>query len=139
MPGQAIGENDLEWASVRADRLRRDMITDARWMLGMTPRRAIMPGMPVAMRDLQERIVVQKNSMVTIVLRSGALMLTARGKALEDGAEGASVRVLNPRSERVVQATVISPDTVEIQSLQMIGAAQVQAASNVAVKAGSYR
>ena len=77
--------------------------------------------------------------MVTIVLRSGALMLTARGKALEDGAEGASVRVLNPRSERVVQATVISPDTVEIQSLQMIGAAQVQAASNVAVKAGSYR
>ena len=138
MPGQAIGENDLEWASVRADRLRRDMITDARWMVGMTPRRAITPGMPVAMRDLQERIVVQKNSMVTIMLRSGSLMLTARGKALEDGAQGASVRVLNPRSERVVQATVLSPDTVEIQSLQ-IGAANQPAATNVAFKTGSNR
>jgi flagella basal body P-ring formation protein FlgA len=139
MPGQAIGESDLDWASVRADRLRRDMITDARWMIGMTPRRAITPGLPVAVRDLQERIVVQKNSMVTIVLRSGSLTLTARGKALEDGALGAAIRVLNPRSDRVVEATVISPDTVEIQSLQMIGAAQVQAASNVALKAGSYR
>src|SRR3546814_5584662 len=57
------------------------MITDARWLIGMTPRRAVTPGEPVNMRDLQERIVVEKNSMVTIVLRSGSLMLTARGKA----------------------------------------------------------
>src|SRR3546814_3624083 len=120
---------DLEWSSMRADRLRRDRITDACWLIGMTPRRAVTPGEPVNMRDLQERIVVEKNSMVTIVLRSGSLMLTARGKALDDGAEGATIRVLNPRSERVVQATVVAPDTVEIHSMQF--------AANAA--AGSFR
>src|SRR3546814_20575530 len=69
MPGQAITEADLEWSSMRADRLRRDMITDARWLIGMTPRRAVTPGEPVNMRDLQERLEVEKNSMVTIVDR----------------------------------------------------------------------
>ncbi len=117
MPGQAIAATDLEWSSVRADRLRRDAVTDPTWLIGMTPRRSILPGAPVSSRDVQERLIVSKNSMVTIVLRSGALMLTARGKALDDGAEGAAIRVLNPRSERVIEATVVGPDTVEIRTM----------------------
>src|SRR3546814_13679708 len=100
---------DLEWSSMRADRLRRDMITDACWLIGMTPRRAVTPGEPVNMRDLQERIVVEKNSMVTIVLRSGSLMLPARGKALDDGAAGATIRALNPPRARGAQAPGRAP------------------------------
>ncbi|MFN4089507.1 MAG: flagellar basal body P-ring formation chaperone FlgA [Alphaproteobacteria bacterium] len=144
MPGQAITEADLEWASLRADRVRRDVVTDARWMIGMTPRRALTPGAPIAMRDLQERIVVARNSTVTIVLRAGAMTLTARGRALDAGAQGAAIRVVNPRSERVVEATVIAPDTVEIRPMHLApthapAAHQQAALHNGTFQAGSFR
>src|SRR3546814_17687335 len=88
MPGQAITEADLEWSSMRADRLRRDMITDARWLLGMTPRRAVTPGEPVNIRHPPERHVVEKQTRFTLELRAGSLVLTARRQALDAGPPG---------------------------------------------------
>jgi len=51
---------------------------------------------------------------VTMLFRHGALVISARGRALIDGSEGEIIRVLNVDSGRTVEATVIAPDTVSL-------------------------
>jgi flagella basal body P-ring formation protein FlgA len=43
---------------------------------------------------------------VALSLESGGLALAAQGKALESGAEGEQIRVLNPASRAVIVAVV---------------------------------
>ena len=46
----------------------------------------------------------------------GGIMLSAQGKALENGGLGDTVRVMNIQSKSVVQGTVTGPETVSIQT-----------------------
>ena len=57
---------------------------------------------------------MQRNEAVTIYYEVPGIMLTVRGKALEAGAVGDVVGVLNIQSNRTVQATVIGPGRVTI-------------------------
>ena len=57
---------------------------------------------------------MQRNEAVTITYEVPGIMLTVRGKALEAGAVGDVVGVLNIQSNRTVQATVIGPGRVTI-------------------------
>ena len=62
--------------------------------------------MPLRERDVQEPIIVAKGSTVSLVYRTESMVLTAGGKALEDGAMGSVIRVLNSQSKVVVEARV---------------------------------
>ena len=53
--------------------------------------------------------IVQRNEAVTLVYEVPGIVLTMRGKALEAGAEGDIVNVLNVQSKRTVQGTVSRP------------------------------
>lgn len=115
MPGEVVTAADLDWTTVRTDRLRRGTVTDLRRIVGLTPRRPITPGAPIFQRDLEERIVVGKGAMVTIVYRTPNMTLSTVGRALDAGADGAAIRVVNTQSNRTVEAVVAGPDRVEIQ------------------------
>ena len=49
-----------------------------------------------------------------MVLDSPGIALTARGQAMEPGAIGERIRILNPASRAVVEAEVIGPDRVRV-------------------------
>ncbi len=49
-----------------------------------------------------------------MLLDSPGIALTAQGQALEAGAIGERIRVLNPVSHAVVEAEVIGPDRVRV-------------------------
>ena len=78
----------------------------------MPPSRAAQPARRCAPTDLIKPQVVQRNEAVTIDYEVPGIMLTVRGKALEAGAVGDVVGVLNIQSNRTVQATVIGPGRV---------------------------
>jgi flagella basal body P-ring formation protein FlgA len=73
--------------------------------------------------DLIKPQIVQRNETVTITYQVPGIMLTARGKAIEAGALGDVVGVLNIQSNRTVQATVIGPGRVSIAAATPIVAA----------------
>ena len=123
MPGEEIRADDLEWTKVRAGRLRQGLATETRQIVGRVSRRPLTPGVPIVARDLQERVVVSKNSLVTVVLQTHNMTLTTRGKALEDGADGATVRVLTSSGDRTIEASVVGPDLVQVRPAQSIAAA----------------
>jgi flagella basal body P-ring formation protein FlgA len=84
----------------------------------MALRRAARPGQLLRMTDLMRPELVQRNETVMAIFEAPGIMLTSRAKALETGAEGDLISVLNPQSKRTVQATVTGPGTVTVTSFK---------------------
>jgi flagella basal body P-ring formation protein FlgA len=115
-PGDVIRKEDIETARLREDRIGRDVVMDAAKLVGMTPRQRLRAGEPIRDNDTRPPILVGRNSTVTIVLQTGNLTLTAKGKAIEDGARGDTIRVTNLHSKKTIEATVSGPDFVIVQA-----------------------
>jgi len=133
-PGETIAARDIERISVRADRINQAFVGDASDLVGKTPRRAIRPNEPVRVADIQTPIAVHKGELVTIVLETPSMRLTAQGKAVEDGAQGAPIRVSNTKSGRVIEAVVSGPGIVAIASAAMAAAAPPPQATPAAAR-----
>lgn len=113
-PGEAIGEDDVGWLRIRHDRSRRGIVRDIESLTGKSPRRPISVDQPVRLSDLREPVVVAKNNLVVIRLKTDRMTLTAQGRALEDGSAGAGIRVMNTKSNTVINATVVQAGLVEV-------------------------
>jgi flagella basal body P-ring formation protein FlgA len=80
----------------------------------MQARRQIAPGQPFGSNELVRPSLVVKGASVLMLLDSPGIALTAQGQAVEAGAIGERIRVLNPVSRAVVEAEVIGPDRVRV-------------------------
>ena len=58
--------------------------------------------------------LVQRNETVTLVYEVPGVVLTLRGKAIEGGAEGDTISVINEQSKRIVQGAIVGPGRVAI-------------------------
>ncbi len=112
--GDVIGEGDLDWTELRADRLPASVVTDPGELVGRTPRRVLRPGQPIRAEDVRAPIVVAKGASVIMTYHAPAMVLSAGGRALEDGAMGEMIRVLNTHSNTVVKATVAGGNLVTV-------------------------
>jgi flagellar basal body P-ring formation protein FlgA len=115
-PGDIIRKDDIEIVRTREDRIGRDIVTDPAKLIGTTPRQRLRAGEPVRDNDTRPPVLVARNSTVTIVLQTGALTLTAQGKAVEEGARGDTIRVTNLQSKKTIEAVVAGPDFVTVQN-----------------------
>jgi len=120
-PGEVIAHNDVEWISVRADRVGRNTISDPERLLGKSPRRPIRAGEAVLSADLREPVLVEKNSIVTIRLQHPRMELTAQGRALDQGSAGDTIRVMNTKSKTVVNAEVAESGDVMVFAATLAG------------------
>jgi flagella basal body P-ring formation protein FlgA len=85
-------------------------------LIGLAARRPLRPGQPLAAADFGRPILVNRGETVTMTYEGPGLVLTARGLALEQGARGVPITVMNQQSKRVVQAVISGPGRVTIQS-----------------------
>jgi len=112
--GEVIGEHDIEWIKVRSKRLQRNAILDPEDLIGMTPKQGIRAGAPIRSGDVHPPILVKRNTLVTITLKTPLMTLTSQGRSLENGSEGDAIRVINTQSNKVIQATVSSAGQVVV-------------------------
>jgi len=82
--------------------------------VGLAAKNALRAGQVLHANDLAKPQVVQRNEAVVMTYEVPGIMLTVRGKALEAGAAGDVVGVLNIQSNRTVQATITGPGRVAI-------------------------
>jgi len=111
---QVIRKDDVRQIRVRERRLRVDTVTNPQQVVGMAPRRLLRPGRMIRRGDLRRPILIPKGSMVTMRFKTGLMILTSRGKALEDGAKGAIIKVMNTHSKKPVDATVVGAGLVAV-------------------------
>ncbi len=112
--GSIIGNSDLVWRRMPEARLGQQVVLDASQLVGMTPRRGLRAERPIRVSDLRAPVVISKNSPVTIVLQTDKMRLSAQGRALEDGAKGALIRVMNTQSNQTIHAQVQGPGQVNV-------------------------
>lgn len=113
-PGEIIRKDDIEIVFRREDQVARDAVTDPNRLIGTTPRSRLRVGEPLRESDTRLPVLVTRSSNVIIRLSHGAMTLTAQGKAEDEGARGDVIRVRNLQSNKMLEATVVGPDTVAV-------------------------
>ncbi|MDA9497878.1 flagellar basal body P-ring formation chaperone FlgA [Bradyrhizobium sp. CCBAU 11357] len=83
--------------------------------IGMQLRRGMRAGTPIRAADLVRPDFVVRDQAVTIIYQVPGLYLTTRGKAIESGAEGDTVSVLNLQSKRTLTGVVTGRGQVTVQ------------------------
>lgn len=121
-PGETIAAGDIEMIQLRSDRAGEGYATLPDELVGRTPRRPLRAGEPIRPSDVRRPLLIHKGDLVTLVLETPALRITAQGKALENGAEGAAIRIGNTRSGRVIDAVVTGPGLAAVASVARLAA-----------------
>ncbi len=116
-PGDTVTESDIQWIKMPSSRVSANIVTTQSGLVGMSPRFPVRSGEPLRLSDLQPPVVIAKGAVVDMNFVSGALVLLARGRALENGSIGDTIDILNPRSNRTVQGVVEGPNVVRIDNL----------------------
>lgn len=114
MPGEIIKQSDLSWVRYPAKRLTARALLSSTDLVGMTVRRPARTDKPITTTDVVAPVAIAKGDAVTMMVRTKAMVLTAAGKALENGGIGDTIRVLNPKSRQTVDAKIIRTGQVEI-------------------------
>jgi flagella basal body P-ring formation protein FlgA len=123
---EVVAPGDIRFVEMRSDVINRDVITDPDALIGMVPRRQVTENVPLRASDFRAPVVVAKGSLVTMVMQTPYLLLTSQGRAVEDGALGQAIRVMNTQSKTTVDAVVDGPSRVLVRT----GAAQATAEMN---------
>jgi flagella basal body P-ring formation protein FlgA len=116
MRGDVIAETDLRWIQLPGKGLSRNVITDDTRLIGMAVKRSISAGRPISQSDVRRPLVVAKGSSVTMRLVTPTMQLTSKGKALEEGGQGDTIRISNSQTNTVVEAIIIGPGEVRVDT-----------------------
>jgi flagella basal body P-ring formation protein FlgA len=114
LPGEIIAAGDIDTVPARTGQMRRDTIVDAENLIGKSPKRALPQGRPIAMNEVQAPVLVPNRGLVTILYQRPRMTLTAKGRAMQDGADGDVIRISNVQSNTVIEAVVVGPHTVAV-------------------------
>jgi len=122
--GTAISSSDLDWIEMPEEKLTSDIVTEEDQLIGRELRRNTAEGSLLRSNDVMPQRLVLRGSIVTMVIETPFLTVTAQGKAQQDGAKGEVVRVLNTQSNRIVEGTVTSTGVVQITTAKQLALAE---------------
>lgn len=118
IPGQEITKEDIAWIPLPSLHIGRNIIRNTDQIIGLTPRRRLTDSTPLKLSDLIRPRIIRRGARVSILYQSGKISLAAIGKATENGGRGDVIRVINSKSRRIIEATVIGPNQVQIMIAQ---------------------
>jgi flagella basal body P-ring formation protein FlgA len=112
--GDVIRAADVMMQRLPRSQAQSDAVNDPAAAIGQAVRRTTRPGQLVATSDLTKPEIIGRNDPITLVYETPGIVLSIRAKALQAGADGDVIPVLNIQSNRVVQATVTGPGRVSV-------------------------
>jgi flagellar basal body P-ring formation protein FlgA len=112
--GDLVKASDITIARKSRADLKGDPGGSAEQLIGLEARVAIAAGEPLRRVDLVKPDRIKRDESVTLIYEVPGILLTCRGKALEAGADGDVISVLNVQSKRTVQGTVSGPGRVVV-------------------------
>lgn len=107
--GEVIGRADLQPARVRVGLVRGEAARLPEQAVGLAVRHALPVGAPLLLAELGRPTMVQRGSPVEVQMSTPGLSVVVQGIAMEPGAVGERVHVLNPATRIVLEAEVTGP------------------------------
>ncbi len=114
--GDIITRADISYVDMLSTDVSSSMVTSAANLIGRTPRFGLQAMRPVTVTAVKMPVIIKKGELVTMVLNSPLMHLTAMGRAMQSGAVGDAINVMNPSSKQIIAAVVTGPQTVSVQS-----------------------
>jgi flagella basal body P-ring formation protein FlgA len=112
--GQVIRTSDVRLERRPKSEIPSENAVTLDQVVGFAARQPLRPGQNLRRTDVIKANMVQRNDTVTLVYEVPGIILTTRGTALESGAEGDVVSVVNIQTKRTVQAAVAGPGRVTV-------------------------
>ncbi|MBG6166456.1 flagella basal body P-ring formation protein FlgA [Labrenzia sp. EL_195] len=114
--GDILKEEDLTVMRLARSKTPAGAVIDPSEVTGMAARNSIRANMPLSRRNFQRPVLVTRGDKVTVTFNMPGLKLTSRARALEEGAKGDVVDVMNLQSRRIIPATVMSRGQVRVHT-----------------------
>ncbi|MCZ7587070.1 MAG: flagellar basal body P-ring formation chaperone FlgA [Deltaproteobacteria bacterium] len=112
---QVLTADDLETRTMDATRIRGAVIRSLDDAVGLVARRAVSAGEPLKKSDLAAAPVVRKGDIVTLVVQSPGLSLTAYGVVQESAAAGDVAKIQNLDSGVELRARITDAHTAHVE------------------------
>lgn len=109
-----IHASDVTIARIDKRRVPGSAVIETNDLVDMAAKRPLRAGEIIATADIEPPRVILRGDLVTLQYARPGLTLSARGRALGDGAKGDLVSVLNEQSKRTVQGVVTGAGAVEV-------------------------
>ena len=112
--GSILLSGDLQVLRVGLGSLRGAPVTGMAEVQGMALRRPVAAGMPLLRDMLVRPILIERGRPVVLRLQDAGLQLTAAGTALEAGAAGERIHVMNSLSHAILVGQITAAAAVQI-------------------------
>lgn len=89
-------------------------LTDPAMAIGMESMQALYPNRPITAGDIGPPALVDRNQIIPLRFQIDGLSIATEGRALDRGAVGDLVRVMNLASRQIVTARVTSDAIAEV-------------------------
>jgi flagellar basal body P-ring formation protein FlgA len=113
-PGEILNKSNLMITRRPKNEFAADVVLEVAQAIGRSARRGLRAGQAIRMNDLVKAEIIQRNENVTITYEVPGIMLTMHGQALEAGALGDAINVLNVQSKKSIRATIAGPGHVVV-------------------------
>jgi flagella basal body P-ring formation protein FlgA len=111
---EVIRKRDIKLIPVRTSRLSNEVITNIDELIGKSSSRRLSANVPLRPTDVRPPLLVTKGSLVTMIMQSKFMRLTARGRSLENGGKGDVIKIRNLKSKKNIEAIIVGPGRVTI-------------------------
>ncbi len=112
--GQTITRADVRAVAVDQARVPPGLAVSPKQVIGLQALVAFRPGQRIYLVQVRSPRVIRRGEDVTILIKKGALRVSAPGRALTDGHAGGRVTVMNLATRRRILARVKSPGVVTV-------------------------
>lgn len=108
--GTIVSESDVK-VDLKSGENREQLLTG---ILGQEVKRTVYAGQAFNASSVGAPILVRRNSRVTMIYKFGTMEITVFGRALEEGAAGDNISIMNLDSRQRVSGTVRRAGFVEV-------------------------
>lgn len=114
LPGDIVNSDDV--TTKPTPRPLPDLLPTDHNVVGLSAKRRLYPGRALTESDVGPPSAVKASTPVEVLWRMGSLTLELQGEALESGAIGDEVRVLNTATSRTLRGKVTGEGVVEVSA-----------------------
>lgn len=114
--GDVIRQNNLISTAIPAHQVGNNIVKDAESLIGMAVTHAMMSGRPIRDSDIRQPILAKKGALVKMIVTTPHMVLSATGRAMENGSLGDSIRLINTFTNKSVEGTVAADGSIVIHA-----------------------
>lgn len=114
--GDIVRQEDLGMVRLPRSTVPANALIDASEVVGLAAKANLRPEAPLTRNDFERPLLISRGDKITVTYELPGMILTARAQAMENGAKGDVIDIMNLQSRRIVPGIVSSRGQVRVQS-----------------------